>query len=310
MRGPLQTWCLLLLLLSTTSSTLSQDVVVGDVSYSRLGADTCLVCHADQQTLGVFKTPHGVPTDPHSPFGAGQLQCEACHGAGGAHTGRVQPGEERPSVIQFGANSLTSINEQNGACAECHLADIDIGWQVGSHDSESIACADCHTSHSPRDPILASESQGSVCVDCHITQRSSELKPYGHAQNGKVGCNGCHSIHDADGPSALTRFTANQTCYQCHAEKRGPFLWEHAPVGEDCSLCHAPHGSNHSGSLVRRGPFLCQSCHTQSGHPSLANTPDGLANGAPSRFLLGQNCMNCHNQIHGSNHPSGSKLMQ
>jgi hypothetical protein len=37
---------------------------------------------------------------------------------------------------------------------------------------------------------------------------------------------------------------------------------------------------------------------------------DGLPGGAPSQFMLGQNCMNCHTQSHGSNHPSGSRLMR
>ncbi len=36
----------------------------------------------------------------------------------------------------------------------------------------------------------------------------------------------------------------NETCYTCHADKRGPFLWEHQPVNEDCTNCHTPHGSN------------------------------------------------------------------
>jgi hypothetical protein len=62
--------------------------------------------------------------------------------------------------------------------------------------------------------------------------------------------------------------------------------------------------------LSLRGPMLCQSCHSQAGHPSVASTPDGLPGGTPSRLLLGQNCLNCHTQVHGSNHPSGSKLMR
>ncbi len=99
-------------------------------------------------------------------------------------------------------------------------------------------------------------------------------------------------------------------CFGCHAEKRGPYLWEHAPVAEDCSNCHNPHGSNHPGMLAQRAPLLCQSCHSQSGHPSIAYDADGLASGAPSQYLLGQSCLNCHSQVHGSNHPSGSKLMR
>jgi hypothetical protein len=63
--------------------------------------------------------------------------------------------------------------------------------------------------------------------------------------------------------------------------------------------------------LAMRGPMLCQSCHSQAGHPSIPADGDGLASGpTPSQYLLGQNCMNCHTQSHGSNHPSGSRLMR
>ena len=86
--------------------------------------------------------------------------------------------------------------------------------------------------------------------------------------------------------------------------------WEHAPVTEDCSDCHEPHGSNHQGMLSLRGPMLCQSCHSQAGHPSVPYKDSALAGGSASQFLLGQNCLNCHSQVHGSNHPSGSKLMR
>ena len=64
------------------------------------------------------------------------------------------------------------------------------------------------------------------------------------------------------------------------------------------------------GMLVARAPLLCQGCHSQSGHPSIARDAGGLAGGTPSAYLLGQSCLNCSSQIHGSNHPSGSKLMR
>ena len=100
-------------------------------------------------------------------------------------------------------------------------------------------------------------------------------------------------------------------CFECHADKRGPFVWEHAPVAEDCTTCHAPHGSIHPGMLKARGPMLCQSCHSEAGHPSLAPVAAaGLAGGQRSPYVLGQNCLTCHSQVHGSNHPSGSKLMR
>jgi hypothetical protein len=51
--------------------------------------------------------------------------------------------------------------------------------------------------------------------------------------------------------------------------------------------------------------MLCQSCHSQAGHPSIPADGDGLASGpTPSQYMLGQNCMNCHTQSHGYNHLS------
>jgi predicted CXXCH cytochrome family protein len=45
------------------------------------------------------------------------------------------------------------------------------------------------------------------------------------------------------------------------------FLFEHAPVREDCVSCHEPHGSNHKRLLVNKLPNLCWNCHlTGSGH--------------------------------------------
>jgi DmsE family decaheme c-type cytochrome len=106
----------------------------------------------------------------------------------------------------------------------------------------------------------------------------------------------------------LQEASVNETCYSCHAEKRGPFLWEHAPASEDCTLCHRPHGSNHLAMLVKRPPLLCQQCHSPAGHPSVAYTPDQAENEFNNRFMLARACLNCHSEVHGSNHPSGVTL--
>jgi hypothetical protein len=60
--------------------------------------------------------------------------------------------------------------------------------------------------------------------------------------------------------------------------------------------------------LTQRAPLLCQQCHSQAGHPSLPATSNSLPGRSPSTYLLGSSCLNCHSQVHGSNHPSGSKL--
>ena len=300
-----------LTILSSVGGAQTPSEEEADVSYSRKGADTCLACHDDEAVLALFKTSHAVPGDPRSPFGHGQLQCESCHGPGGEHSPRVRRGQERPPVIDFGSDKDTAVGVQNGTCLGCHDADVGFGWHAGPHDSDEIACADCHVSHAALDPVLQTSTQADVCFDCHQLQRSETLKAFSHPFfEGKMDCAGCHSPHGATTTAQLVRQTVNDTCYECHAEKRGPYLWEHAPVSEDCGLCHAPHGSNHPGMLSSRAPLLCQSCHSQSGHPSIAQDTGGLANDMPSQFLLGQSCLNCHEQVHGSNHPSGSKLMR
>jgi DmsE family decaheme c-type cytochrome len=99
--------------------------------------------------------------------------------------------------------------------------------------------------------------------------------------------------------------TLAETCYTCHAEKRGPFLWEHAPAREDCSICHQPHGSIHTALLNTRGPWLCQQCHLGS-HSSAAFDGTGIPPQGTRLQMLGKNCLNCHSQVHGSNNPSGA----
>ena len=105
----------------------------------------------------------------------------------------------------------------------------------------------------------------------------------------------------------LVKSTINETCYQCHAEKRGPFLWEHPPARENCLNCHQPHGSSHPALLNTRGHLLCQQCHMAGFHPSTAytgvNAPD-----VSEYHIQSRNCLNCHTEVHGSNHPSGPRF--
>lgn len=298
----------LLLAWSVRASAAEPDTV----SYSRAGADTCLTCHEDETTLAIFHGPHGNPNDPQVPFGHNQLQCEACHGPGGNHARRVPRGQERPAVVRFGRNAPTSAAVQNKMCAACHVNDLGAAWHGSAHDSNKVACAACHRSHEARDPVQSTSTQPDICGTCHKVVRAEHHRAFTHPlDDGKMSCSSCHKAHGSVADAALIRQTLNATCHECHADKRGPFLWEHAPVAEDCTTCHTPHGSNHPGMLRQRGPMLCQNCHSEAGHPAIAAVPaTGLPGGSRSSYVAGMNCLNCHSQIHGSNHPSGSKLMR
>ena len=277
--------------------------------YSRKGADTCLVCHDDAKMLAIFKTPHARRTDARTPFGAGQLQCEACHGPGGAHAARVRSGQPRPPIPIFGSASPAPVDQQNSTCLACHDEDVHDGWPGSAHEREGVACVSCHEIHAAHDPVLAKATQSETCMDCHPRQRAQSFLPFAHPlRQDRMACSDCHNPHGAMADYALVGRTLNDTCFTCHAEKRGPYLWEHAPVTEDCSICHEPHGSSHPGLLAQRQPLLCQQCHSEAGHPSVPLSPGQLPTGMPSAQALGRSCMNCHSQIHGSNHPSGAAL--
>ena len=74
---------------------------------------------------------------------------------------------------------------------------------------------------------------------------------------------------------------------------------------EDCSNCHVPHGSNYENLLMARQPYLCQQCHLGDFHVSTVYSGSGLPPEGRDQRMLGKQCMNCHVQVHGSNHPGG-----
>ena len=164
-------FCLLLLgalPIATGQEDGSGDVPDSAAAYSRKGVDTCLSCHDDEVTLALFRTKHAIPGDARGPFGHGQLQCEACHGPGDAHSGRVRRNQERPAVITFGANDPTPIEQQNGMCLNCHNEDVGFGWHSGAHPVDEVACVSCHDS----DDTLAHAYTnttffGESCSTCH-----------------------------------------------------------------------------------------------------------------------------------------------
>jgi DmsE family decaheme c-type cytochrome len=147
-----------------------------------------------------------------------------------------------------------------------------------------------------------------VCMSCHTAIRAQMMRTSHHpVREGLMECTSCHNPHDGTRPKMIKADWANELCYQCHTEKRGPFLWEHGPVRENCLNCHNPHGSNHDKMLVARLPWLCQRCHLNTRHPGTFY--DGRVGGGSlalsTNRAVEHACKNCHQNIHGGNAPSG-----
>jgi len=309
---------LLFFALSSPVTAAGDEEPMAGGEYSK-GAKQCLSCHK-KDGMGppahqILQSPMGTTADPATPFGEGQHDCETCHGPSKSHMKKLADGTRPSPAIVF--NHETPVETKNEVCLSCHSDGARLHWPGSVHDIEAVACVDCHNVHAESDPVLSLETQPLVCFQCHQEQRAQVLRQSHHpvqagtesmAYTGLIACTDCHKPHGSVGPALLARNSVNETCYDCHAEKRGPYLWEHAPVQESCVNCHTPHGSNFAPLLVGRPPWLCQQCHLANFHPSTVYSGTGVPPEGAAQQVLGKACLNCHSQVHGSNHPSGIRF--
>lgn len=293
-------------------------LIAGD--YSRRGADVCLGCHDEEEpfpNLEIFANVHGHPNVVGSPFSdesdenfpAG-LQCEACHGPAGGHSKKLlSENELREPMINFGAKANVVTELQNQICLACH-EDFDRShWQDSPHSLGDVACTDCHLIHSRADPVRVKSSHNEMCISCHVAVGAAQLMKSSHPmRENQLVCRDCHNPHGGQiiSDDLVHKKSVTEACLDCHQEKVGPFIWEHPPVVEDCSICHVPHGSNQPALLKRRAPQLCQACHSSVGHRSLRMDLKRTTSDSGAEFQFLNACLNCHVQIHGSDHPSGN----
>jgi len=247
-------------------------------------SEACLDCHDDiNETL-----QHTV----HMPaFG---VSCQGCHGEGVDHIDDPLP---ENIVNPRGKTALET-------CLSCHEGDVHstaLGKDV--HASSQVYCDDCHQAHSearPPYPLLKAE-QSDLCLSCHSDVRTAMSKPFTH-QLGHAGmeCASCHNPHAGRGKRSLkTTLGAEGPCLECHAELKGPFVFEHVTgVTGDCLSCHEPHGSSNP-RLLKRAQVrqLCLECHSALPSDFLGSQPPATHNLRSPRY---RNCTTCHTAVHGS----------
>ena len=225
------------------------------------GQDTCLGCHEDKSARQqVWPARPGVQSedarrDPwlrELPW-AGQ----------GPRRGRRGQDEDRRL-------SSSCAQEASEMCTSCHDRKTHAFWAGSQHDDRNVGCTSCHSVHAPKGEKPAEGRGRDRALRQLPPSIVNKLNRFNHmpVREDKMICSSCHNVHGSSNVKLLKAgTTVDESCTSCHAEKRGPYLWEHAPVADTCVTCHDPHGSNNDRMLVAKQPFLCQRCHVTSRHP-------------------------------------------
>ncbi len=293
-----------------------------------VGEKRCGECHDTEKSL-FGHTQHAKIFRGNPRNDTEKSVCEACHGPGSLHAASTK---DKTRIIGFSKEWGTPVAKQTAQCLNCHEGGQRMYWPGSIHEKNKLSCSDCHNpmARFSANGLMKKAGITETCESCHQQQRA-EFRKKSHmpVPEGKMTCEDCHNPHGSATKRLLKADSVNDLCYTCHAEKRGPFLWEHAPVRENCMNCHLPHGSNQDKLLSQTRPYLCQSCHSGSGtmghalmaqnvNPALqAGTPTLTGTAAPNGTLvassvrvLSRSCQMCHSQIHGSNSPNGQRFQR
>jgi len=262
-----------------------------------VGADTCKACH-DEVSKNFENTPHFATTmagklDAHA--GPEWQGCEACHGPGKAH---VDGGGDKTKIFTF---KDASPAQTSARCLDCHQnSEEHNNYGRSAHLQSGVSCIDCHDPHHSKEKeFLLKEAAPKLCYSCHLDVRAEFARPFHHRVNeGLLQCGDCHNPHGGFLAHQLRRADGfDEVCYKCHADKEGPFVYQHEAKLEGCTVCHSPHGSTNQRMLKQNQVnLLCISCHSLNANAGAAATPS-----FHNQSTKYQACTLCHVAVHGSN---------
>jgi len=251
-----------------------------------VGGDVCATCH-DEVAKKFAGNPHTKLAAQHGQAG---VNCEGCHGPGGAH---VDGGGDVTKIFN---PAKATQKEVTATCLKCHSS-AHPNFDRSPHAKADVGCTSCHDIHGSKEEKLLKASQPTLCYQCHADQKAQFSMPIHHKVNeGLVKCTDCHDVHGTFlANNVRSTEDSNAVCTKCHTDVRGPFTFEHAPVrAEGCTTCHTPHGTQNPRLLNMPSiATLCNQCHS----PLSAGGVHGLDAGSTTVTP----CVTCHTFIHGSN---------
>lgn len=226
---------------------------------------------------------------------ANHRECTTCHVNASTHAAAKSPRKTAPGLPK---------TEQ---CLTCHQKDEShMNFRFSDHDKAGVACSDCHGVHAPKLKRVSldlrrADDGSAICATCHQDVLARFDMPSHHpVKEGGVSCLGCHDQHGSENLSLAGK---TEKCLACHQRMRGPYVFEHPPVVEDCANCHNAHGSANRRLLTMAQPMLCLQCHSlpNNRHGQAASSGTAAADLAqPISGALLRGCSNCHGTIHGS----------
>ena len=258
---------------------MAQDVIKAsssDIPEGLKGNDQCTYCHDDDDIHPPLVSQHAT------------ANCTACHGGGADHV--------------VSRNNIAGKPDA-AACLTCHQEDAKrMNWTFADHHKAGLECSACHGMHEPKSikrldlALWRADKNTALCATCHqdVLVRFN-MRSHHPVKEGAMSCTSCHDQHGGT-QTSLTSKTAE--CTQCHQAVRGPHMFEHAPVTDDCSTCHNPHGTPNRKMLTLVEPMLCLQCHSVAGNRH--GETGGNTNSQRVSATVLRNCSSCHNAPHGS----------